>query len=86
MTGCKTGYAAALQQTIQTIENTVMNYPKVHLTFKDIPSRVASSVIGRNRTDYFKVGSRNVAEARVATVFYFLQNGQDKSTSKFLMR
>ena len=25
-------------------------------------------------------------EARVATVFYFLQHGQDKSTAKFLMR
>ena len=43
-------------------------------------------VIGGNRTDCLKLVSRNVAEARVATVFYFLQQGKDKSTTKFLMR
>ena len=36
--------------------------------------------------DLLLAGPRNVAEARVATVFYFLQHGQDKSTAKFLMR
>ncbi|CAI8606570.1 unnamed protein product [Vicia faba] len=43
-------------------------------------------VIGGSGTDCLTLVSRNVAEARVATVFYFLQHGQDKSTTKFLMR
>ena len=43
-------------------------------------------MIGGSGTDCLTLVSRNVAEARVATVFYFLQHGQDKSTAKFLMR
>ena len=42
-----------LKQSKQEIENISMIYPKVHLTFIRIPSRVASFVIGGNITDYF---------------------------------
>ena len=43
------------------------------------------SVIGGSGTDCLMLVSQNVAEARVATIFYFLQHGKDKSTKKFLI-
>ena len=37
------------------------------------------NVIGGSGTDYLTLVSRNVAEARVATVFYFLQMERTKA-------
>ena len=42
------------------------------------------SVIGGSGTDCFKAGLRNVAEARVATVFYFLQMERTKAQKNSL--
>ena len=43
-------------------------------------------VIGGSGTDCLKAGSRNVAEARVATVFYFLQMERTKAQKNSLKR
>ena len=43
-----------------------------------------AAVIGGSGTDCFKAGSRNVAEARVATVFYFLQMERTKAQKNSL--
>ena len=60
-----------------------MNYPKVHLTLS-YPQQSRQFCDRWIWNWLFNAGSRNVTEARVATVFYFLQHGKDKSTEKFL--